>query len=397
MDGSILTTTTGGTVSLDYLYQWSIGSTATTSDIISLDVGTYQLLVTDDNGCLDSVLVDITEPEILMVTGTATEAFCGDPNGTVDIDVNGGTAPYDYDWNCDGVYGDDPDLVNAVAGDTMLCVIDSNGCTEILTIIVPGIESAMNLDIISEGVTCAGAGDGSIIVIVQNGSPIFDYSWTDLPLETGNMLQGLAGGIYEVTVTDDNDCVDIAIININEPDSLEIDITPLIYANGFNLNCLGCCDGAIEGFTFGGTQDYSYQWTGVPDMVPIGQDTLQSPTDLCEGEYCVEVTDANGCKFEVCTIVDGPDDIIVPGGISPNGDNVNDAFEIVGLDAYPDNSLKIFNRWGNIVFDQEDYKNSDPWVGEGSNGNILPDGTYFVVLLIPDADFEYNDYVELRR
>ncbi|NND77666.1 MAG: hypothetical protein HKN39_05740 [Flavobacteriales bacterium] len=397
MDGSIMSTTSGGTVALDYLYQWSIGSSATTPDINSLDVGMYQLLVEDDNGCLDSVLVEITEPDPLLVTGTATEALCGDPNGTVDIDVSGGTSPYDYDWECDGVYGDDPDLGNAFAGDTTLCVIDDNGCTEMLTLNVPGIENAMSLDVISDQVSCAGAGDGSVIVIVQDGTPTFEYVWTDLPGETGNMLDELSGGVYEVTVTDDNNCTEVAIINIAEPDSLEIDISPLFYPNGTNLTALGACDGAIEGFTFGGNGGYTWQWTGTPDMVPIGQDTLQSPTDLCEGEYCVEVTDSQGCLYETCALIDGPDEILVPGGISPNGDGVNDGFVVVGLDAYPENSLKIFNRWGNIVFEQDDYMNSDPWVGEGPNGNILPDGTYFVVLLIPGADFEYNDYVELRR
>ncbi len=78
-----------------------------------------------------------------------------------------------------------------------------------------------------------------------------------------------------------------------------------------------------------------------------------------------------------------PDDISIPGGISPNNDSQNDIFVIYGIENYPDNRLVIFNRWGEILIEKEPYEND--WGGENENGvgvandNFLPDGTYFYI------------------
>jgi len=76
-------------------------------------------------------------------------------------------------------------------------------------------------------------------------------------------------------------------------------------------------------------------------------------------------------------------DLIVPEGISPNGDGINDTFEIIGLEDYPENRILIFNRWGHKVFDMEGYDNS--WGGRSEaaltlGGGLLPEGTYFFLL-----------------
>jgi len=82
-----------------------------------------------------------------------------------------------------------------------------------------------------------------------------------------------------------------------------------------------------------------------------------------------------------------PCDICIPEGFSPNGDGRNDVFEIVGLERFPNNRLKVFNRWGEEVFDQINYQNN--WGGDNQgkqevlNGDLLPVGTYYVI-------FEYE-------
>ncbi|MCB9292642.1 MAG: gliding motility-associated C-terminal domain-containing protein [Lewinellaceae bacterium] len=72
----------------------------------------------------------------------------------------------------------------------------------------------------------------------------------------------------------------------------------------------------------------------------------------------------------------------VPNGITPNGDGLNDAliFDqlLLNPDAYPDNELIVFNRWGDIVYEAKPYNND--WQGTTSNGDDLPDGTYYYVL-----------------
>jgi len=402
MDGIIDVTTSGGTPGTSPAYTWdwdNLPPTSDPEDQTGLGPGSYQLIVTDDIGCMDTSTVNISEPDPLELTVVSTaEAFCGDANGLIDITVIGGTSGYLYDWGCQGVYDDPQDITSALAGDTILCLIDANNCSLDTIINVPGIEGALGVTPIIQDVSCAGSEDGEIMLMVSNGTPAFVFDWVDFPGQNTLEQTGLSGGTYEVTVTDENDCMSELEITIVEPDSLEIDISPLIYDNGTNLTAIGACDGAIESFTFGGTAGYSYQWIGSPEMVPLGEDTVPNPTSLCEGEYCVIVTDANGCEFEICDIIEGPDEIVIPGGISPNGDGLNDGLIILGLEAFPNNSLQIFNRWGNIVFERNGYNNSDPWNGQSdSSSNILPDGTYFLVLVIPDANLEFNEYIELRR
>ncbi|MEO7081284.1 MAG: gliding motility-associated C-terminal domain-containing protein, partial [Flavobacteriales bacterium] len=75
-------------------------------------------------------------------------------------------------------------------------------------------------------------------------------------------------------------------------------------------------------------------------------------------------------------------------------DGNNDAFVVHGIDAYPENQITVFNRWGNVVFDQLHYSNE--WRGENQQGQALPDGTYFVVLRL-NADLTLQNYVDLRR
>ena len=86
----------------------------------------------------------------------------------------------------------------------------------------------------------------------------------------------------------------------------------------------------------------------------------------------------------------------MPTGYSPNGDFRNDVFLIHGLDAYPENKLIIYNRWGNIVYEQSNYNND--WNGENNSGEEIPDGTYFALLTVyGKEEITLKGYVDLRR
>ena len=85
----------------------------------------------------------------------------------------------------------------------------------------------------------------------------------------------------------------------------------------------------------------------------------------------------------------------MPTGYSPNGDGLNDFFVVHGIDAYPNNNLSIFNRWGNLVFVADGYHNI--WNGQNNSGQPLPDGTYFAVLTINGGEIVLKGYVDMRR
>jgi gliding motility-associated-like protein len=93
-------------------------------------------------------------------------------------------------------------------------------------------------------------------------------------------------------------------------------------------------------------------------------------------------------------------DFFIPQGFSPNGDGINDLVVITGIFNYPNNSIEIFNRWGDKVFDASPYKNT--WDGRSAyglriGGNELPVGTYFYILNLGNGHSIYKGTFYLNR
>ncbi len=97
-------------------------------------------------------------------------------------------------------------------------------------------------------------------------------------------------------------------------------------------------------------------------------------------------------------------DISFYNGFTPNGDGINDSWFIEGIACFPENAIKIFNRWGNLVFEAEQYNNQTiVWQGQvntgllTSEGRQVPNGTYFYVLEIRENQEKYTGYILLNR
>jgi len=113
--------------------------------------------------------------------------------------------------------------------------------------------------------------------------------------------------------------------------------------------------------------NYSY----IPDEGSCGNDNFTY--EICNNVGCVEAT---------VSIYVGCESVVVYGGFSPNGDDVNDFFIIRGLEDHPAHNIRVFNRWGNMIFEGENYQNN--WDGTW-NGGRLPQGTYFYFVELNDA------------
>ena len=100
------------------------------------------------------------------------------------------------------------------------------------------------------------------------------------------------------------------------------------------------------------------------------------------------------CATASDTVVVHLDDLFIPEGYSPNGDGVNDRWEITGLEAFPKSTVQIFNRWGQEVYHSAAYANE--WTGLATNGRALPDDTYFYVLNLSRTR-AYNGHVIIKR
>ena len=121
--GSIDLTVTGGTA--PFTYTWDNG--ATTEDISTLAAGTYNVTITDANGCTATASATVGEPTLLAGSAVATDALCnGDSTGSIDLTVTGGTAPFTYAWD-NGATTED--ISTLAAGTYNVTITDANGCT----------------------------------------------------------------------------------------------------------------------------------------------------------------------------------------------------------------------------------------------------------------------------
>jgi len=125
------------------------------------------------------------------------------------------------------------------------------------------------------------------------------------------------------------------------------------------------CSGSsltLQATVTGGSGPLEYVWSTGSTMPTI---SVLDEAAL----YEVTITDACGNTGSVAIAVIAPCGIIVPNVFSPNGDGANDRFEITGIE-HLTNTVRIFNRWGQIVYEASDYRNS--W-----DGQDVSDGTYF--------------------
>jgi gliding motility-associated-like protein len=102
----------------------------------------------------------------------------------------------------------------------------------------------------------------------------------------------------------------------------------------------------------------------------------------------VVVSDFCGAVTSVEVIIT-PCSITIPNVFTPNGDNKNNTFEIVGISGFPGSELLVYNRWGNLVYESANYDNS--WFARD-----VPEGTYFFILRRSDGE-NYEGYVQILR
>ena len=278
---------TGGTVPYTYLWD-SLTNKQTTATAINLPIGSYKVLVTDDNGCQDSIITSISQPNNpLSVSISGTDILChGEASGSAKTKVSGGTVPYTYQWNT-LANNQITDTINTlISGMYEVSITDFNNCV-IDTFIEIKEPLAMTVEPKAlVNVNCKGDNTGSASILVNGGTTPYSYAWAS---STGNQTNATAinlkAGIYKVSVTDKNGCYLDTNVHILEPiDSLKISAvtTP--------VNCYGGTDGVLTATVTGGTNPYAVQWSS-----NTGWQTGLLATNLFTGTYNAVVTDDNGC------------------------------------------------------------------------------------------------------
>lgn len=299
--GSADLTVTGGTQ--PYVFQWS--TFEATEDISGLSGGLYYVVITDNNGCQTRDSVLINEPAPLVLTLNVTNISCFDANdGAIDLTVTGGTGAgtYTYAWS----NGANTEDISGLGGATyVVTVTDGNGCTATASAMVVN-PAALNSSAIVTDVTCNGASDGRIDLIISGGTPGYTYAWSNGA--TSEDLSGIVAGSYVFTATDSKGCTISDTVVVIEPQPLS--------TSGFikHVTCAGNADACIDITAYGGTLPYSFTWSNG-----------SSTEDVCNlngGNYFVSVTDAQNCQVASLYVVIEPQPLttnILSTNLSCNG------------------------------------------------------------------------------
>jgi len=220
-------------------------------------------------------------------------------------------------------------------------------------------------------INCAGGKTGTIDITPVNQVGVVEYLWSD-GITTRNRTK-LGAGDYRLIITDSNMCLADSTMTLTEPDSLTVILT------GTAPWCPDKPDGTIHAEVTGGVVgvDYTYKWSN--------NATTQDVANIPAGIFKVTVSDLNGCSVRdsIRIIPQNETCLIIPNAISPNGDLINDVWNIGLIELYPQIEIKIFNRWGESVWRSEKGYPA-PWNGT-SNGKPLPVDSYHYIIDFGDG------------
>jgi len=197
--GSLDVNLTGGTKPYNIL--WSNG--ATTEDLTGLASGIYDLLVTDNTGCVASASYGVDQPVFLNVSAVVEDASCSGSDGRAVALAGGGIKPYRYLWS----NGTESSVANNLAaGIYTLTLTDNKNCSIVAPVIINntgGPKVSLNK---LTGASCTNAASGSIDISVSGGTPLYSYSWMPGG-QTTQDVNSLSEGINQITVTDKSGCI----------------------------------------------------------------------------------------------------------------------------------------------------------------------------------------------
>lgn len=351
-------------------------------DLIDVEPGSYYLVL-NQFGCSykSSTFIILDKRPVLDQSGlNTTNAICGLANGSITglkaqnyqsiqwLDANGNAVPN----------GTDIDLTGVPAGTYTLRLFGPACYTDFSPFTIGDTKDIITISAASEQVTPdqCGQSQGSIkgITIIGGITP-FSYSWTDANgkiVSTDADATGLPAGMYTLTVTDASCGKASQSFNItNETETV----------NPPQANNVKVCGNAAvlkvnnvqNGYTY---KLYSDDVSTIPlQMESSGMFKVIS-TSVTNYYLSAALGTCESGRIQV-TVTHGNDFGDIPNTFTPNGDGVNDNWELDGLVAYPQAEVQVFNRYGQQVYYSRGY--SVPWDGT-YKGSPLPAGTYYYII-----------------
>lgn len=274
-NGGATVSPSGGTA--PYVVAWSNGASGNNAG--NLSAGSYSVEITDGHGCEITNNFEITQSDNLTVYIEPTQISCFGANDGSATAIASGGSNLSYSWSNGATSAT---ISNLQEGEYSVTVSDQDGCSGSADVLI--IEPAgMNIQIESENISCAGAGDGIVTATVTGGVSPYSYLWSNGSDESS--VTDLNAGVYSVNVTDASGCEIGGETNITEP--------IMLTANVIILNAESCAgnDGSAEVSVEGGSPGYFVAWSNGSNETML--------TGAASGNYGLTVTDVNGCVLNI--------------------------------------------------------------------------------------------------
>ncbi len=352
------------------------------NELNNIPAGTYNVYAIDAAGCEGFFTINVVDFPPLQLSIDPLDISCfGAMDGSITVTPSGGAGGYTFLWS----NGETTDVIeNLAAGVYSVTVTDENGCTAVADAdIIEPDELALTVEAVD--VICFGDETGVITVTAMGGTPPFEYSADGINFQAEPTLTGLAAGNYQVVVRDSRGCLVSIGAVINQP-------LQLVVEAGENQTIDLGYTADLRGIVSPPFNPVALTWNpsttlSCPDCIDPVATPFQTTT------YYLTAVDSAGCSAvdSVTIIVSLNRPIYIPNVFSPNGDGLNDYFTVYGGPAARSiRTLKIFARWGNLVYEGYNLPLNDESSGwDGFFKGKLMDPSVFAYL----AEVEFIDGV----
>lgn len=352
------------------------------SIVYNMPAGIHSLLVYNKNDTIRESLT-ITAPDSLAIEIINQEKIgCEDLNGAkVELLGTGGSIPdtYIYEWS----NGDKGHLVEDLEAKAyQVTLSDANDCSVSKEIIIEKLATIQIDSVNKYEPSCFNDADGLIEVLkMVNTTPPLQYALDKNPFQEKNYFDNLKADAYQLHVKDANNCRVSQEIILTNPPKLTIKLnqdTTLFLGQSYNLQPQTTISSNIY-----------YEWSPSPFLscLDCANPIVTPNQDLTLN---LRVSNENGCdaiaEQTIKVIQKRP--IYIPSGFSPNGDGMNDLFEIhIGKTIKKVQTLSIFNRWGQLIHQSESSVNQQSLTWDGTfKGQPVESGTYLYIAQIEMED-----------
>jgi gliding motility-associated-like protein len=348
-NGSVVASSTGGTPPYNYLWN-NLQTTATASALLA---GTYNCTVTDANGCSATSANVVNEPADMQISISTTAVKCiGDKNGTISVSATGGTPPYNFSATQDFsnfVFATNGVIIGLAVGDYTVVIADNNGCTHTRPAHVnDAIPDDFNTS--TDSTSCYGPdyNDGAAHIVATSvvNTP-YQFGIDGGPMQVTGDFYNLSAGAHTINAINANGCPNTIPILILEPNPIIVDVVPdtVVLPLGESQQVL---------VNYLNATNPMYNWTASE-----GLSCIDCPNPVVSAykttDYAITVSMINGTStcygtatLHVDVLPHKP--VFIPNTFSPNGDGNNDLFQVYGEDI-KSVGLKIFNRWGELIYE----------------------------------------------